>query len=144
MCPCKQRLRGLLFCCLRFLQEAYRYIQSYSPYSNIQPAATYPALLLTASLHDTRVNFWEPAKYTAAMRHYKQQQQQQQQLQGTASQHTDGSGTEDAGTGSGGRPVLLLTDMHAGHFAASAASSRLQERALKLAFILHNLGVPVC
>jgi oligopeptidase B len=122
------------------LQEAYRYISSYSPYSNIQPAATYPALLLTASLHDTRVNFWEPAKYTAAMR-YNKQQQQQQRVPGKI---TPGAGGSSSSSDGGERPLLLLTDMYAGHFAASAASSRLQERAMKLAFILHNLGVQGC
>jgi oligopeptidase B len=138
-----------LLCCLLCSQEAYRYIRSYSPYSNIQPAATYPALLLTASLHDTRVNFWEPAKYVAAMRYYKQQQQQQGQQQQNMVHPTDGLTADDAGSSSSSsgceaRPMLLLTDMHAGHFAASAASSRLQEHAMKLAFILHSLGVPNC
>jgi oligopeptidase B len=107
----------------------------------------YPALLLTASLHDTRVNFWEPAKYVAAMRHYKQQrrQQQQQQQQPTVDSTAEDTGSSSSsGSGSEERPVLLLTDMNAGHFAASAASSRLQERAMKLAFILHSLGVQTC
>lgn len=117
------------------LQAAFDYIRSYSPYSNIQPSATYPALLLTASLHDNRVNFWEPAKYTAAMRHFRKQQEQQE-----GAGLSQGSSTAQVEE----RPLLLLTDMNAGHFAASAASVRLQERAMKLAFILHNLGAQGC
>lgn len=130
------------------MQDAFAYISSYSPYSNINRSVEYPAMLLTASLHDTRVNYWEPAKYVAAMRFYAQQRRQSGQKQlgqqlkagvaapvavnSTAAQQDGGVCTES--------PVLLMTDMDAGHFAASAASTRLRERASKTAFILHNLG----
>lgn len=43
---------------LQRVQAAFEYISSYSPLSNLRPGAAYPALLLTASLYDTRVNFW--------------------------------------------------------------------------------------
>jgi len=120
----------LLLLLLLPLQEAFDYIQSYTPYLNLNAsaAAAYPALLLTASLHDNRVNFWEPAKYTAAMRYIKQQQRQK---------ISSSSSSQPPGTAE--RPVVFMTDMFAGHFSASAASSRLHERAQKVAFILHNL-----
>jgi protease II len=71
----------------------------------------------------------EPAKYVATLRHLQQQQQQQQQ----------GSDSSSRAEASHQKPLLLLTDLHAGHFAASGASSKLQERAVKVAFLLHNL-----
>jgi protease II len=72
------------------------------------------------------------------MRYNQQQHQQQKARKDLAAADRNSSSSSDK------RPLLLLTDMHAGHFAASAASSRLQERAMKLAFVLHNLGVRGC
>eukprot|EP00878_Enallax_costatus_P029278 GHUV01031728.1.p1 GENE.GHUV01031728.1~~GHUV01031728.1.p1 ORF type:complete len:170 (+),score=19.22 GHUV01031728.1:172-681(+) len=137
------RTRGGLLL-MSLVQEAFNYIRSYSPYDNINPNATYPAMLLTASLHDTRVNYWEPAKYVAAMR-YNLAQRVQQQRPSAQQRETELSGPRqpaeepDRGTAGDERPLLLLTDMDAGHFAASSASRRLQDRARKVAFILRNL-----
>lgn len=113
------------------------YIASYSPLHNLDPTrlAHYPALLLTASLHDTRVNYWEPAKYVATLRHLRQQQAQRS----PGASHS--SSADDRGQD---KPLLLMTDLQAGHFAASAASSRLQERATKVAFLLANLWQQGC
>jgi len=82
----------------------------------------------------------------ATLRHL--QQQHQKSPNNTASP-TDGSSTGPANSNSGSssssssrqRPLLLMTDLQAGHFAASAASIKLEERATKVAFLLTNLGV---
>lgn len=47
----------------------FEYIWSYSPIDNIQRNAVYPACLITGGLHDPRVQYWEPAKYAAELRH---------------------------------------------------------------------------
>lgn len=142
----------------------------------------YPAMLLTASLHDHRVNYWEPLKWVAALRDLRARIRQQQAGQppaviaaGSDARGSDQPGhQEDPGMGdasvshgvvggnagfqggcAGGRttngggggaalllpPLLLLTDLEAGHFAASGASDRLQQKALKMAFLMRCLGV---
>ncbi len=95
-------------------EAAYRYIRSYSPYDNIVPAA-YPAMLITAGLNDPRVAYWEPAKYTARLR---------------AMRLND-------------RPLLLRTNMGAGHSGASGRYDFLREVAFKYAFVLQQLGLPL-
>ena len=94
-------------------EAAYRYIASYSPYDNIVPAA-YPAMLITAGLNDPRVAYWEPAKFTARLR---------------ATRLND-------------RPLLLRTNMGAGHSGASGRYDFLREVAFKYAFVLQQLGLP--
>ena len=94
-------------------EAAYRYIRSYSPYDNIVPAA-YPAMLITAGLNDPRVAYWEPAKYMARLR---------------AMRLND-------------RPLLLRTNMGAGHSGASGRYDFLREVAFKYAFVLQQLGLP--
>jgi oligopeptidase B len=87
--------------------EYYHYMKSYSPYDNVE-AKNYPAILATAGLNDPRVQYWEPAKWVAKLRACK----------------TDNN------------PLLLKTEMGAGHFSKSGRYDYLEEVALEYAFIL--------
>ncbi|MGA8632526.1 MAG: S9 family peptidase [Terracidiphilus sp.] len=95
-------------------EEYFKYMLSYSPYDNLRPAA-YPAMLVKTSLHDSQVMYWEPAKYVAKLRTLK----------------TDA------------HPLLLVTNMQAGHGGASGRYDYLREIALDYAFVLRELGVVV-
>lgn len=88
-------------------KQYYDYIRSYSPYDNIEKKA-YPNLLVTTGLHDSQVQYWEPAKWVAKLREYK----------------TNPS------------VILLKTDMDAGHGGASGRFDSLKETATEYAFIL--------
>lgn len=88
-------------------EEYYHYMKSYSPYDNIK-ATDYPNMLITTGLHDSQVQYWEPAKWTAKLREMK---------------------TDD-------NLLLLKTDMSAGHGGASGRFESLKEDALEYAFIL--------
>jgi oligopeptidase B len=92
-------------------EEYFRYMLSYSPYDNLR-AASYPAMLVKTSLHDSQVMYWEPAKYVAKLRTLK----------------TDN------------HPLLLVTNMQAGHGGASGRYDYLKEIALDYAFVLKELG----
>lgn len=93
-------------------REAFEYMLSYSPYDNLKPGV-YPALLVKTSLNDSQVMYWEPAKYVAKLRTLK---------------------TPD------GRPLLLHTNMAAGHGGASGRYDYLKEIAFDYAFLLRELG----
>ena len=54
-------------------KEYYEYMMSYSPYDNVSKLK-YPNLLVTTGLHDSQVQYWEPAKWVAKLRDYKQDQ----------------------------------------------------------------------
>ncbi len=86
---------------------AYDAIAAYSPYDNVAPRS-YPAILATTGLSDPRVTYWEPAKWAARLR--------------------------EATTG--GRPVLLRTNMGAGHGGAAGRFDSLKETALNYAFAI--------
>lgn len=88
-------------------EEVYRYMKSYSPYENVE-AKDYPAILAMTSLNDTRVYYVEPAKWVAALRHSK----------------TDA------------HPVLLKTEMSAGHGGISGRYERWKEAAFMYAWVL--------
>ncbi|GFG74371.1 S9 family peptidase [Mycobacterium botniense] len=87
--------------------DVYWYVKSYSPYENVT-AKKYPPILAMTSLHDTRVYYVEPAKWIAALRHHK----------------TDGN------------PVLLKTQMAAGHGGISGRYERWKEIAFQYAWLL--------
>jgi oligopeptidase B len=93
-------------------EKYFKYMLSYSPYDNLL-AASYPAMLVKTSLHDSQVMYWEPAKYVAKLRTLK----------------TDS------------HPLLLVTNMEAGHGGASGRYDYLKEVALDYAFVLKELGV---
>jgi oligopeptidase B len=92
--------------------DYFRYMLSYSPYDNIQ-ARDYPAMLVETSLNDSQVMYWEPAKYVAKLRATK----------------TDSN------------PLLLKTNMGAGHGGASGRYEYLREIAFTYTFILWQLGL---
>jgi oligopeptidase B len=92
-------------------KAAYHYMLSYSPYDNVAKK-DYPAMLVLAGLHDSQVQYWEPAKWVARLRHEK----------------------------TGNNPVLLKTDMSAGHGGASGRFDRYKESALNYAFFLDLAG----
>ncbi|MCP4897654.1 MAG: S9 family peptidase [bacterium] len=93
-------------------KKYYDYMLSYSPYDQIE-AKNYPALLITAGLHDSQVQYWEPAKWTAKLRAVK---------------------TDD-------NLLLLHTNMEAGHGGASGRFRRYRETALTYAFLLDQIGM---
>ena len=88
--------------------------------------ADYPALLITAGLHDPRVAYWEPAKWMATMRHALAQAR---------------PGTS-AGAGESEPLLLLKTDLSSGHFSASDRYKWYKERAFDYAFVIDQLGAP--
>jgi oligopeptidase B len=93
-------------------KQFYDYIKSYSPYDNIESKA-YPAMLVTTGLHDSQVQYWEPAKWVARLRELK----------------TDNN------------ILLLQTNLEAGHGGASGRFERIKEIALEYAFLLHLEGI---
>lgn len=90
----------------------YDYLKSYSPYDNVE-AKDYPDILITAGLNDSRVKYWEPAKWTAKLRDMK----------------TDEN------------ILLLKTNMGAGHSGASGRYESLKELVFEYAFVFDRLGV---
>lgn len=87
--------------------QAYTLMKSYSPYDNVRKQH-YPNLLVTSGLYDSQVQYWEPAKWVAKLRQFKQ----------------------------GDSLLLLSTDMTAGHGGKSGRLARLENSALEYAFIL--------
>jgi len=93
-------------------EKDFSTILSYSPYDNVA-AKDYPAILAMGGLTDPRVTYWEPAKWIARLR----------------------------ATMTGGGPVLLRTNMGAGHGGASGRFDRLDEVAIVYAFALWAVGI---
>jgi len=93
-------------------EKAYKYMRSYSPYDNMERKA-YPSILVETSLNDSQVMYWEPAKYVAKMRTFK----------------TDTN------------PLLLKTNMDAGHGGASGRYDYLKEIAYTYSFVLSQVGI---
>jgi oligopeptidase B len=91
--------------------DVYAYMKSYAPYENVTPVA-YPPILATAGLNDPRVSYWEPAKWVARIREL---------------------GTGDA-------PVLLKTEMGAGHGGPSGRYDAWRDEAFVLAFLIDHLA----
>ena len=92
-------------------KEYYDYILSYSPYDQVE-AKDYPHLLVTTGLHDSQVQYWEPAKWVAKLRAMK----------------TDSN------------RLVLKTNMDAGHGGASGRFMRFEEIAFRYAFLLDLAG----
>ena len=93
-------------------EEHYKYILSYSPYDQIE-SKDYPALLVTTGLHDSQVQYWEPAKWVAKLRELK---------------------TDD-------NLLLLKTNMETGHGGASGRYEYFKDIALNYAFLLDQAGL---
>jgi oligopeptidase B len=91
--------------------EVYRYIKSYSPYDGVE-AKAYPAMLVRAGLNDPRVGYWEPAKWVAKLRSMK----------------------------SDDNPLLLKTDIGAGHGGPSGRYDAWRDEAFVLAFVVDAVG----
>jgi oligopeptidase B len=93
-------------------KESYFYMKSYSPYDNVEKKA-YPNMLVTTGLHDSQVQYFEPAKWVAKLRELK----------------TDKN------------LLLLHTDMEVGHGGASGRFKSLKDRAREFAFFLSLEGI---
>ncbi len=93
-------------------QEAYEYMLSYSPYDNVT-AQDYPHMLVISGLHDSQVQFWEPAKWVARLRHRKTDENQ----------------------------LLLHMNLEAGHGGASGRFRRHRETAMTYAFLLSLVDI---
>jgi len=93
-------------------REFYEYMKSYSPYDNVT-ARDYPNMLVVANFNDTRVQYWEPAKWVAKLRALK---------------------TDD-------NLVILKVNMDAGHEGASGRYDYLRYVAFEYAFVLKTLGM---
>jgi len=94
------------------VKEYYNYMLSYSPYDNVE-AKNYPAMLVTTGLHDSQVQYWEPAKWVAKLRALKTNKNR----------------------------LLLHTNMSGGHGGASGRLERYKITALEYAFMLDLLGI---
>ncbi len=92
--------------------EQYAYMRTYSPYDNVERKA-YPWMLVTTSLNDSQVGYWEPAKWVAKLRAMK----------------TDSN------------PLLLKINMAGGHGGSSGRYDVLRERAFRQAFMLDAVGL---
>ncbi len=92
--------------------EYYEYIKSYSPYDNVE-AKAYPAMLVTTGLHDSQVQYWEPAKWVAKLRELKTDQ----------------------------NPLYLYCNMETGHGGASGRYEAYKETAMEYAFLLDRENI---
>jgi oligopeptidase B len=93
-------------------KDSYDYMLSYSPYDNVSKK-NYPNMLITTGLHDSQVQYFEPAKWVAKLRDYK----------------TDHN------------KLLLYTNMDAGHGGASGRFDALKEIAIDYAFLFDLEGI---
>ncbi len=93
-------------------KEYYEYMKSYSPYDNIKEVE-YPNTLVTTGLHDSQVQYWEPAKWVAKLRQYHK----------------------------GNNLILLHTNMDTGHSGSSGRFEALKEVAMEFAFLFMLEGI---
>lgn len=93
-------------------EKYYYYMKSYSPYDNVV-AKNYPAMLVTTGLHDSQVQYWEPAKWVAKLRELK---------------------TDD-------NPLIFHINMDYGHGGASGRFQWIKDIALEYAFIFDQIGI---
>lgn len=92
-------------------KEFYDYILSYSPYDQVEKK-DYPTMLVTTGLHDSQVQYWEPAKWVAKLREMK----------------------------TNNNPLLMYCNMTTGHSGASGRFERYKETAMEYAFFLDLAG----
>ena len=92
------------------VKEFYDYIMSYSPYDRVE-AKAYPKMLVTTGLHDSQVQYWEPAKWVAKLRELK---------------------TDD-------NQLLLHTDMKVGHGGASGRFDAIKDVARDYAWVISSV-----
>jgi oligopeptidase B len=92
--------------------EYYEYLKSYSPYDNVV-AKQYPNMLVTTGLHDSQVQYWEPAKWVAKLRELKK----------------------------GSSILLLQINMETGHGGASGRFEALKEVAMDYSFLFDLEGI---
>ena len=95
--------------------DAFDRMLGYSPYDNVEEGRPYPAIYATAGLNDPRVSYWEPAKWVAKLR--------------------------SVGAGGAERPVLLRTELGAGHGGPSGRYDTWRDEARIQAFILDQMGL---
>jgi len=93
-------------------EDYYEYILSYSPYDNVE-SKDYPNLLVTTGLHDSQVQYWEPAKWVAKLRAMK----------------------------TGEDTLLLKTEMEAGHGGVSGRYKQYEDIAFRFAFLIDQAGI---
>ncbi|KAK8950209.1 hypothetical protein KSP40_PGU013767 [Platanthera guangdongensis] len=97
------------------IRADFESIQSYSPYDNICSDACYPSLLVTASLHDSRVGVWEAAKWVARVR--------------------------EKTCRICSRSIILKTSMIGGHFGEGGRYSHIDDTAFEFAFLIKSMGL---
>ena len=93
-------------------KDSYEYMLSYSPYDQVK-AQDYPAMLITTGLHDSQVQYWEPAKWIARLRKMR----------------------------TNNEPLLMYCNMETGHGGASGRFESLKETAMEYAFFLDLMGI---
>lgn len=93
-------------------KDFYEYMKSYSPYDNVQ-SQHYPNILVTTGLHDSQVQYWEPAKWVAKLRTLKRDT----------------------------NLLLLDTDMTSGHGGASGRFNAIKETVKKYGFLFYLEGI---
>ena len=91
-------------------KDEYIYMKQYSPYDNIA-SLNYPAILVTSSLFDSQVQYYEPAKYTPKLREYS----------------------------TSGNPVLMKMNLIGGHGGKSGRLNQMEETAEEYGFLLNLL-----
>jgi oligopeptidase B len=94
-------------------KDSYDYMLSYSPYDQVK-AQDYPALLITTGLHDSQVQYWEPAKWIARLRKKRTNKDE---------------------------VLLMYCNMETGHGGASGRFEALKETAMEYAFFLDLMGI---
>ncbi|MDO4259326.1 MAG: prolyl oligopeptidase family serine peptidase [Actinomycetaceae bacterium] len=106
--------------------QVYRAMRAYTPYENVPEGVELPAVMATTSLNDTRVFYVEPAKWVQRLRQASGSLRAGEQ--GANSAHTE-------------RPIILRTEMVAGHGGKSGREGRWAARAEEFAFVLRQVGV---
>ena len=96
-------------------EMSYHYMKSYSPYDNVE-AKAYPPMLITTGLHDSQVQYWEPAKWLAKLRELRTNKR---------------------------APLYMFCNMETGHGGASGRFARFKETAMEYAFLMDVCGVKI-